>query len=628
MGARHDDLSMLLLNPRMLRLSRRAVVLPAALILVLAWLIGAAPSIAAAASANRVRLVILMVWDGLRPDAVTARGTPNLYAMTHQGVFFSAHHSIYPSLTMVNGAALATGALPGANGIVANTMYFAHLLGADAGSNNALERVRRSPVSLESSATLAALDAPVALDGNVVAVETVAQRLLREGGFVGIVGKSGPTFLFDDQVGAPGHDAAAGEIFISDDRVFPQSLVEQAGLGLSLASIKAALGRTPPFGEQDEHLTQAFIDQVLPAAAAALAANHSALLVLWQHNPDATEHAAGLGTAAVDRALAICDANLGRLRAALARLHLDDRTDLLVVSDHGFATVKMRVDFVSLLIAQGLKQSRSSDDVIVAHNFGSDAIYLSPRLEPAARAALMRRIVDYAAAQEWCGPIFSRALNARAERGYAGEIPGTFDQAWFGLLNPKRSADLVISFRELAGEDNSALTGPHATALALGPGGVRVEPNHSQPLLHPMMGVAYADSGPAFTTGNGSHGSLGEYEMHNFGAAIGPDFRRGYVDRAPSSSVDIAHTIAALLHLSNRAAPPAESGRVLKEALSNASQPPPYRRVPLSVALDLPAQRIVTTIYVDQTGEQRYPAAATVTHIAVPAHQTAAEKTR
>ena len=31
------------------------------------------------------RIVILMVWDGLRPDLVTARDTPNLYEMEHQG---------------------------------------------------------------------------------------------------------------------------------------------------------------------------------------------------------------------------------------------------------------------------------------------------------------------------------------------------------------------------------------------------------------------------------------------------------------------------------------------------------------------------------------------------------------
>ena len=94
-------------------------------------LIAAAPAPAFAAEMrNRSRLVILMVWDGLRPDAVTPTATPNLFALTHGGVYFAAHHALYPSLTMVNAAGLATGAASGANGIVANSMYLAHLLGA------------------------------------------------------------------------------------------------------------------------------------------------------------------------------------------------------------------------------------------------------------------------------------------------------------------------------------------------------------------------------------------------------------------------------------------------------------------------------------------------------------------
>lgn len=596
-----------------------------ALILPIFFLTAPAPlSASPAPASNRARIVILMVWDGLRPDSVTQRATPNLYALEHQGVYFAAHHSLYPSLTMVNAAGLATAAIPGANGILANAMYLAPLLGGGTTpAGAALVRARMMPVSLEDSQMLTALSGPGGLDGSLVALETIAQRLLHSGGFVGIVGKTGPTFLFDDQVCAPNHEAAANELFVSDDQVFPQSLAQQLGGGFSLAALKAALSRTPPLGEQDEHLAQVFIDHMLPAAAAALAANKSALLVLWQHNPDITEHAAGLGTAAFDRALAICDANLGRLRAALARLNIEDRTDLVIVSDHGFATIKVRVELADLLIAQGLKKSRTSDDVVVAHNFGSDEIYLSPRLDRAARSELMRKIVDYAAAQDWCGPIFSRAAVVQADRGYAGEIPGTFDQAWFGLLNPARSADLVISFRELPGQDNAKLTGPHAPALVLDGTGMHGEPNRSQPLLTPVLCVSYADSGQHATTGDGTHGALGECEMHNFGAATGPDFRLAYIDKAPSSNLDVARTSAQLLGLqvASAAQQLSGSGRLLKEALRNGARPAGYHRVPVSVTLNLPGQRIVTTIDLDRIDARRYPAAATVVHIPAAAKQ-------
>ena len=66
-----------------------------------------------------------MVWDGLRPDFVTQRDTPNLFKMAREGVRFDKHHSIFPTLTMVNATALATGAPPGVNGLEGNNFYLA-----------------------------------------------------------------------------------------------------------------------------------------------------------------------------------------------------------------------------------------------------------------------------------------------------------------------------------------------------------------------------------------------------------------------------------------------------------------------------------------------------------------------
>src|SRR5579872_37277 len=74
---------------------------------------------------GRGRIVVLMVWDGLRPDFVTQRDTPNLFRMAREGVRFDRHHSIFPTLTMVNATALATGAPPGVNGLEGNNFYLA-----------------------------------------------------------------------------------------------------------------------------------------------------------------------------------------------------------------------------------------------------------------------------------------------------------------------------------------------------------------------------------------------------------------------------------------------------------------------------------------------------------------------
>src|ERR1700747_2605336 len=64
------------------------------------------------------RIFVLIVWDGLRPDFVTAERTPNLFAMENEGVRFARHHSVFPTITMVNSATIATGAPPGSTTIL------------------------------------------------------------------------------------------------------------------------------------------------------------------------------------------------------------------------------------------------------------------------------------------------------------------------------------------------------------------------------------------------------------------------------------------------------------------------------------------------------------------------------
>ena len=70
------------------------------------------------------------------------------------------------------------------------------------------------------------------------------------------------------------------------------------------------------------------------------------------------------------------------MRAAIVSNGIADRTDVIVVSDHGFATVRMTIDLNALLTTAGLKKALDSDDVVVARNGGSDLIYLSKTAFP------------------------------------------------------------------------------------------------------------------------------------------------------------------------------------------------------------------------------------------------------
>src|SRR5207248_5135228 len=69
------------------------------------------------------RYVVLIVWDGMRPDFVTARNCPTLFQLAQHGVLFQHHHAVYPSATEVNVTVLSTGVWPARSGIVGNNEY-------------------------------------------------------------------------------------------------------------------------------------------------------------------------------------------------------------------------------------------------------------------------------------------------------------------------------------------------------------------------------------------------------------------------------------------------------------------------------------------------------------------------
>ena len=66
--------------------------------------------------------------------------------------------------------------------------------------------------------------------------------------------------------------------------------------------------------------------------------------------------------------------------------------------------------------------------------------------------------------------------------------------------------------------------------------------------------------------GQGTHATLSRFEMHNTLIAVGPDFRRNYVDDLPSGNVDLAPTILRILGIKP---PQPMDGRILSEAMVN-----------------------------------------------------------
>ena len=562
-------------------------------VIVLLLALALAPASTAHAQGPRrpARIFVLMVWDGLRPDFVTAERTPNLFALENEGVRFARHHAVYPTITMVNAATIATGAPPGSTAILGDEVYLPPRLDAHKVALAPGDSWARQSVNLENSTVLATLNGPRFFDGALLGSESIGQQVRRAGGYLAIVGKKGPTFTFDDSVtGDPAMGAPITDndfIFVADDLVAPPAL-------------KHGLAPSPPgsadesvvLGMRDTYFARIVTERALPQARAAALGGHPALVVFWQHNPDLTQHRRGLGTQADLDALKLCDANLARVRDAIAKLGIADRTDLMVASDHGFATIRAMVPLAQLLVAKGLKKSAASDDVMVVSNGGTDLIYLSRAAFPTieAQRAILQRITDFAESESWSGPLFTRteaeqrALDASPGKsgaqvekhsgGDSGWIQGTFSLDTLGLIgrnNYLDAPDLVVSFRELPDASNRGLTGPGAPSYIFDEHGERSggAGNHSAAVVAPVEGVMYADTGGwgGYGTGLGMHAAAGTRELHNFCAAVGPDFRRHFVDRYPSGNIDLRATIARAMGLpfAGRAG---SAGRVLDEALA------------------------------------------------------------
>ena len=78
---------------------------------------------AAPAWAQAPHNLILFIPDGLRSESVNASSTPTFARVRDQGVRFANSHSVFPTLTMVNSAAMGTGHFPGDPGNYGNTIY-------------------------------------------------------------------------------------------------------------------------------------------------------------------------------------------------------------------------------------------------------------------------------------------------------------------------------------------------------------------------------------------------------------------------------------------------------------------------------------------------------------------------
>ncbi len=354
------------------------------------------------------RRVVVVVWDGMRPDFVSAETTPNLWRLAGRGVFFAHHHPVFLSATEANGTAIATGAYPQHSLVFANVTFRPTI-------------DPENPVGSQDPETVRKGD--LVSGGHYLGRPTVAEILHGHGRATAIAGSKQVALLHDR---APRDEAAGASPILYQGATLPASLA---------AELVRAYGVFPldtPGGDKsicDRWTTQSLIGTLWRDGVPAYS-------LLWLAEPDSSQHATGPGSTQSLAAIKSSDANIGLVLADLDRRALLDSTDVMVVSDHGFSTISRSVDVAAELARAGFRAKRAAlgdlkpGEVLVVTGGGSTLLYVGDH-DP----AVCQRLAVYLQARDWTGVVFSRA-----------PIEGTFPLAEAKIDAP-HAPDLVVSLQ-------------------------------------------------------------------------------------------------------------------------------------------------------------------------------------
>jgi len=347
------------------------------------------------------------------------------------------------------------------------------------------------------------------------------------------------------------------------------------------------------------------------------ARNKPFVLVFWSRDPDGSQHNTGDSLNTITpgingptsmAGIRNADNNLAQLRKALDELGLTASTNIIISSDHGFSTISkesktspsakisyadtpkdfLPMGFIAIDLARALNlplfdpnnknaavsadahpkagngvlgKDPTKPDLVVATNGGSDLIYI-----PGNERKLADRTIKALLQQDYVSGIF---VNDEL-----GRFPGTLPMSQLGLIGKAVTPhpSIVVNFRSWSSGCE--------------------EPTNCS--------VHVADT--VLRQGQGMHGSFSRGDTLNFTAAIGPDFKSGYVDALPVSNADVGATAAKVLGLMQKPKGTL-AGRVMTEAMPNGATPQAYAG---SVKSKPSANGLRTVLNFQRVGTQRY----------------------
>jgi len=588
------------------------------------------------------RNVIIFVADGLRRGSVNAADMPTFLKLRTEGVDFRNSHSVFPTFTTANASAIATGHALGDTGDFSNVIYPGMWL---AQQNTPTANGSVTPF-LESDAVLADLNARY--DNNYLGEPTLLSTARAHGFNVASIGKLGPTaiqqvdVLSRDQLGLLQDDDA---IIIDDTTGSPAGI--PLPLDLTDAIDKANLAPDAPLrtngyadssfwnngnpgnasvpGTRAANTTQQqwFADVTTQVLLPRFTAEPKPFVLLfWSRDPDGTQHnqgdslqnlAPGINGDASRRALQNADHCLKQILDWLdAHPAVKANTDVLITSDHGFATISRREinaagdttgePSASLPYAVGPHEAAEPTGTLPTGFLAIDlALWSHSRLfDPMVRAdtgdSIYKEVVlsgEKADHPSLGNGLISEHSVKQLDGSDARLIVaanGGSDLIYVPSHDPAVVRSTLDILRSLDYVGGIFVDDAFCAAPADCPGALRLSDialKGSTKLPRPAIVVAfkvfYRTAGDLQTAaqisdttlqeGQGMHGGLGRDSTWNNMAAVGPDFKRGFVDELPMGNIDIVPTLASILGL-DLASHGQLRGRVASEALVGSSATP------------------------------------------------------
>lgn len=319
------------------------------------------------------RRAVFVCCDGLGRNWVRPDTTPVLDDLRQRSLWCDAHSAVFPSVTRVSAASVATGCQPARHGLHGNRMGLieqGRIVVRDVGNPDFRTHMRRAT-------------------GGTLLVPSLAERVAKAGGFIGFSNVSPGAAYFLD----PEH---FGHIYHRSGSYAPEGARIEGAQALEVSHDAAG----------DWAMTQRFCTEVLEERRPAVA-------FLWLADPDHTLHGVPLGSPAHHDALAAAGRCVSEVLRTVERLRGEGEEVLLLVgSDHGQETIGDSVDLEAWLAARGLASLLEASDVAVAGQGTAALLYATDR----GREPLLG-VLDEMRRAEWAAEVIEG--ERLAEQGFA-----------------------------------------------------------------------------------------------------------------------------------------------------------------------------------------------------------------